>query len=144
MTCSYCDGGEVEEIVHIGEHFDFMFISEPSTSAKGNSGPLITLAKVVLQQEKDEDRVITAIHSHPALLEQQEGLIDFQALLSHIPTSLNGSMKDQPPYNNLWIYVTLWSAPLNLTASVSTPILRETSRNVKNTISALMKQARIE
>ena len=144
LTCSHCDGGEIEEIIHIGEHFDFMFISEPSTSAKGKSGPLITLAKVVLQQEKDEDHVITAIHSHPPLAEQQDRSIDLQALLSHIPTSLNGSMKDQPPYNNLWIYVTLWSAPLNLSASVSTPILRETSRNVKNTISSLMKQARIE
>ena len=144
VTCTRCDGGEIEEIIHIGEHFDFLFISEPSSSAKGNPGPIISLVKVVLQQETGSNQVITAIPSHPVLSEVVDPSIDINSLLSHIPTSLSGTMTDQPPFNNLWMYVTLWSAPLNLDAPVSMSIVRETSRNVKHTVSALMKQARVE
>ena len=62
-------------------------------------------------------------------------------LLSHIPRSLDGTMT-QTPHAGLYMQLTVWSAPLALNHSSTSP--RDTARSLRHTLVALAKQARIE
>ena len=62
-------------------------------------------------------------------------------LLSHIPRSLDGTMT-QTPHAGLYMQLTVWSAPLALNHSSTSP--RNTARSLRHTLVALAKQARIE